>query len=136
MRYLKVFESFKEPFYCQIDRTDGMDLIETKSVDMSQRTSDILKSFPFKNEILHSLRLKGNPNSSLYVEGSITPGHHFVDIQLSENNIEIVELDDEWFVVRVHRPIQNYRHIPGNASTTFKCDQLDGVLNLLKEIEV
>ena len=135
MRHLKIFEGFEEPLYQEIDRSDGMDLIETKSVDMSQRTSDILKSFRFKNEILNFIRLKGNPNSNSYVEGSITPGHHFVDIQLTENNIEIVELDDEWFIVRVHRPIQNYRHIPGNASTTFKCDQLDGVLNLLKDIE-
>jgi hypothetical protein len=136
MRYLKVFESFKEPLYCQIDRTDGMDLIETKSVDMSQRTSDILMSFRFKNEIIHSISLKGDPESNLYVKGSITPGHHFVDIQTNKNNIEIVELDDEWFVVRVHRPLEHYHHFPGNASTTFKCDQLDGVLNLFKDIEV
>ena len=135
MIHLKLFEGFDDPMYQEIDRQDGMDLIETRAVDMSEKFSDKILSFPFKTLVRSMVVLPGNPKANSYVEGSITPGYHFVDITTDKNNIEIVELEDEWFIVRVHGKL-GLDFILTVGSSTFKCDQLDGLLKLLKDIGV
>ena len=134
MKWLKLFEGFDEPMYQQIDRQDGMDLIETKAVDMSKKIYDKIFSFPFKNLRCKYLK-EGDPNGNAYVLSSITPGYHFVDITTDKNNIEIVELEDEWFIVRVHGKLDKIQTFTVGSST-FKCDQLDGLLKLLTDISV
>jgi hypothetical protein len=138
MIHLKLFEGFDEPMYQQIDRQDGMDLIETRAVDMSKKISDKIFSFLFKNlrnKYFEIFVKEGDPNENDYVLSSITPGYHFVDITTDKNNIEIVELEDEWFIVRVHGKLDKIQTFTVGSST-FKCDQLDGLLKLLTDINL
>lgn len=133
MRHLKLFEGYlDEPTYHIIEKEEGMDLIETRSVDMSDRTADrILKIFG-SVRIITGGKDRGSSDSNVFVANTIPDGYQFIDISISGKNIEIVEIEDGWFVMRIHGG-----YIGGHiAFGSYKCDGIDGLKKCLEEEKI
>lgn len=143
MRHLKLFEGYlDEPTYYGIEREEGMDLIETQTVNMSDRTADrILKIFG-SVRVITGGKDRGSSDSSFYVTYTIPEGYQFIDISIdtqkttrpsSGRNIEIVEIEDGWFVMRIHGGSfkSNIYKLK-----SYKCDGIDGVKKCLEENKI
>lgn len=142
MKWIKLFEGFDELMYQEIDKEEGMFIIKEKSVSMSKKNSDKILSYPFK-KLKNGVVASGDPESHSFVESGITKGHKFLDITTEYMsrfyNLEIVEADDEWFIVRIHGELKGFVGElpvplqPRQIFWTFKCDQIDGLFELLKK---
>jgi hypothetical protein len=47
-------------------------------------------------------------------------------------NINIIRTDDEWFYVRINK----YPYINNSDLIVYKCDQIEGVMKLLKDLNI
>lgn len=50
--------------------------------------------------------------------------------------VYIYELQDEYYVVNIVRHQSNSVKVPSGYDTTYKCDQLDGIKELLKDMKI
>jgi hypothetical protein len=137
MNHLKLYESFSnDEFFSLISKDEGIDLIEQKNVDMLESTKDmILSNFPdYSDSQKSALFISGDPDSHTYVQSLVKPENHYLDFNLKIDkvwaNLEIVEIVDEWFIVRIHGLAS--KENPNHRLNTYKCDQLEGLLELLK----
>lgn len=134
MRYLKLFKESNNEYYFDIKSQSGLDLIGSISVSMSQKSQMAISNLNWNCKDVKKKKLEGNPKSSFYVQSAIGIGHIFLDITLIPTfiNLEIVEIEDEWFIVRIHNQGNKY----SKPLQTYKCDQLDGLIQLLKDKEL
>ena len=134
MKHLKLFESFdNNEYYSEINIELGMDLIEDKCVSMNESTQTSILNFKFMSKNIEALKEKGDFESHTFVQSRVKNDYNYLDITLPDLglNIEIVEIEDEWFIVRLHGGRQ--RSSVHAGSKTFKCDQFDGLVELFKD---
>ena len=144
MKYLKLFnESFSKsyaevPISSGIDELSNKELRNHKYIIMSDKVKNILQEnikyrsqFEFKTE---------SPGEDNYSYLQISPNDRDIDIldeyfDFAEAKcvINIVEMEDEWFSVQFKIQFKkNIRNIPKQTTRIFVCDQLDGLMDLLK----
>jgi hypothetical protein len=164
MKYIKLFnESSSEEYYDRIDQDEFMRLFHNQTVDMSKNSVERLsKSFnKSAGMIIHKateetklledekkllkagmgtsrriktwdLKLKylGKEKGSVEMINIMFTDLYLVDDWekfISKVQIQIWEIEDEWFIVDVS--LLRLQH-----QVFFKCDQTDGVWELLKDL--
>ena len=132
MKWIKLFEGFNNSdFYQEIDRSEGLNLIKNNCKNMDDNTIYNIFNLDFNN-----LRFKfkeiGNPKSNNYTKREIKPGYRYIEFTFPNLNVEIVELYDEWFVLRFFTTISGKMDIISKP-ITYKCDQWEGLIELLKD---
>jgi hypothetical protein len=141
MNHLKLYESFStDGFFTPISKEDGTDLIERKNVDLLEKTKDIILGYLNTlsqytgDKYRGDLWISGDPESHTFVESLVKPENHYLDFNLKIDkdyiNLEIVEIVDEWFIVRIHGLAS--KENPHTRLVTYKCDQIEGLIELLK----
>lgn len=114
MKHIKYFESHNK-FYQEIEYSSEVDTI----ISMEKKYIDKLLEFGFV------VSETANPKCK-YLTSSITSGIASFDIW----KVNIYQLLDEYFEVII------YVYNPKIRTREFKCDQFDGVLELLKHSKI
>lgn len=129
---MKLFEQESKSnnqYYTKISHREALSLIKERNVDMSEKTSEIIVK-TLGNKFIHddlypNGRNTGNPDSDYYTEQSVNPKNHFMHFSLKSSSlhVEIVEIEDEYFIVKLYGPIR----------IDAKCDQLDGFIKFIED---
>jgi hypothetical protein len=122
MKHIKLFkEGFnREDYYVQIDKEESDDLLET-FIDLSQETFDKINSRCTCRESRRNYIANGLHN--IFLDGGKNQ---------YPKRVWINELPDEYFLVRGE--VDDIMSGPFNpAFIYFKCDQVEGVIELLKD---
>lgn len=118
MKYLKKFKESKEEYYVNFDTSK---LEKKEFINISDRSVYYIKEF---------LGVKFNYRLTSLYPGISNVDKYIMIYEVSGGNerlkYSIMELEDEYFIVHVYK---------GKLySNTYKCDQIDGVLELLKDL--
>jgi hypothetical protein len=138
MLYLKLYEAFnREDFYITIDNDDVDEIIENRSNLLSHPDESIynrllskIYNYPFDLKRNQSL-------NNRYACGLRPPGLGDIlciglNSKISESTYSefgIYSMDDEYYFVSYYTWSPN----KNTKSTFYKCDQLEGLLRLLKD---
>lgn len=121
MKHIKKFnEHNTDDYYMPYDGHGD----HLKQLDISQQNIDYIKNLLDKNKYNVNTTgdwLDGTAGKSIVISRSKPMFSARVDF----NSIEISELEDEYFRVYFHRKLEKSR--------AYKCDQIDGVRELLKD---
>ena len=130
MKYIRVFEGFRDEYYQKVDDNESPLLDVNKFgdyewVDLSRRVIDYLKS-----EIMYGWDIS---DSSYRDVGFVTLSMRVYRSRkiVTALTFIILESSDDWFWVK----LTDYDSITGLNQTnqTYKCDQFDGLVQLLKD---
>lgn len=145
MKYLKYFKESKEEYYKKW--TDSDEDIPAKI--MSKYNMDYIcslfpgiiksKSFPILSNYKYRYEIRDLYTFLRYIFFIRKPpkinksGEGFISIYIKNEkcNIDIVELEDEYFYVAFYNKRSSL-----DVSLMYKCDQLDGVKELLKDMNI
>ena len=117
MKHIKLYEGFEtNEYYTKIDTYNDLlsDTIDITDKDISIITKDL------KYEYIHTYQTNGSVHA-----------HKVLVIFPESGSLTINKLDDEWFIVMI-TSIKNARC--SVDFTKYKCDQIEGLLKLLKDI--
>ena len=143
MKYLKLFnESFSRSYaevpISGIDELSNKELRNHKYIVMSDKVKNILQeNIKYRSQFEFKTESPGEDNFS-YLQ--ISPNDRDIDIldeyfdfYEAKCVINIVEMDDEWFSVQFKIQFkENVSTRTNQTSRIFVCDQLDGLMDLLK----
>jgi len=122
MKYLKLFEGYLDEYYQKINRVDfdvyqwGEDNSLNNRVDFDRK---IMTN-------IGSLLNNGFKFDRLYI------GSNVMTITGNRESILIIQLEDEWFLVR--QQVEDIMSGPYNESYNYyRCDQVEGLKKLLKD---
>lgn len=140
MKYLKLFENVDE-YYTSLTTQQGIDFIKERNTDFRDSSISQLEDI-FKtnlNPIYEYPKFEtptGDIESYTYIYRYVKENNRLLDLQLNSYtqgvkpiNIEIVECEDEWYVVRLHG-------LGMMKIDSYKCDQMDGLIQCLKDRHV
>lgn len=119
MKHLKIFEKFiakKEGFYINIQSEEYYEIIDD-SIKMDTNIYRRISKFGEENRT----------NTFSHVDWR---GRHAKIFYIGSRMIDIHQLDDEYFAVRFRIDER------GDLNIFYKCDQLDGVFELFKDLEI
>lgn len=151
MIYLKTFENYQDYYTIITDDSERMRMLTSISnkIDIDSKVKDIIESrntngditirlkskssgFPFK-EVPRMIEL----DQILRVSGEMPIGEEHKALERFIN-MNIYELVDEWFIVTckvAYRP-KSHWNTPKDTTTYYKCDQLEGLLKLLEDLNI
>ena len=124
MKYLKLFEGYLDEYYQKITEEDfevyqyGNDNSVNNRVDFDRKLMINLGS----------LFTEGFKFGTLYIGG----GSVYVTINGNRESILIIQLEDEWFLVRHLQPVSLYGPLIISYNY-YRCDQVEGLKKLLKD---
>lgn len=127
MKYIKKFnEGEKDDYYIEISSSNRaeIDNSHNKYLEISKQSINyILKLFP---DIKRRDGEFGNDGYTYKLPKiSHSSNNNYICIYLNNSNLMyIIEMEDEWFIVSINI-IHTY------TTTKYKCDQLDGIKELL-----
>lgn len=152
MRYLKTFEGFELPgnsedYYSVIGEIMYNRL--TNKLDIDPKIEDLITkegligdtTIYIKDESVYYPYKSGIKRLSidqmLKISGQMPKSEEHLDLERFAN-IDVYELQDEWFAVMciiAYRP-KSHWNVPSNTTKFYKCDQVGGLLKLLKDIRI
>lgn len=152
MIHLKTLESFELPgdpkdYYSEI--TDRMFSNLGGRVNISPKIVKIIEKEGFRGDVNFYLKSKSKHypykedksrleiNQTLRISGEMPKGQENLALERFIN-IDVYELKDEWFKVScsvAYRP-RSYWNAPRDTTFYYKCDQIGGLLRLLKDLSV
>lgn len=151
MKYLKLFnESFSKsyaevPISSGIDELSNKELRNHKYIIMSDKVKKLLKEsikyHVYYSGITNAIRTNFHPSyhQYKYTYLSIAPNDRDIDIldeyfdfDRAQCNIDIIEMEDEWFRVDFNISFGMKKRRDKEIERVFICDQLDGLMDLLK----
>ena len=126
--YIKLFESFKkEDYYTQVTKVDWNNFI---GIEMDKSIYNQIEEF-----YLHNIKGDGTKLQEDHYINNDEPQIEFLGIKIYLSKIgggdrrvvSIIQSEDEWFWTWVFNTYEN-------KSEYYKCDQLEGLFNLLNNI--
>jgi len=149
MNYLKTFENYKD-YYTIISESEYKSIYSISTpIDISDKIKDIIEKKNHKGEtdIIFKNKQNGFPfrdtprrielHNKLKISGPMPVGEENLSLERLID-MEIHELPDEWFIVnckKQYRP-KSYWNSPKTNITCYKCDQLEGLLRLLQDLDI
>lgn len=128
MKHIKLFESFKkEDYYTQVTKVDWNNSI---GIEMDKSIYNQIEEF-----YLHNIKGDGTKLQEDHYINNDEPQIEFLGIKIYLSKIgggdrrvvSIIQSEDEWFWTWVFNTYEN-------KSEYYKCDQLEGLFNLLNNI--
>lgn len=152
MIHLKTFEAFDlsgdyKDYYTEID--DVMFNRLGGRVDINPQIEKIIEKEGFIGDVTLYLKSKSKHypykeskyrleiDQTLRIGGGMPKGQEHLALERFIN-IDVYELEDEWFKVScdvAYRP-RSYWSAPRDTTFYYKCDQIGGLLRLLKDLRV
>jgi len=135
MKYLKLFEQYdQDEYYIEIDQNKYYDLIGYEEEDVADNKDDFIQYEVSEIEKLTGLKANfTNPEKSIIIINS--------DFKYSETfppSVVICKLKDEYFLVCVVETKfgkEFSKELISQDYKYYKCDQISGVLKLLKNLK-
>ena len=153
MIYVKKFENYQDYYTIIDDDVERIRMLTSISnkIDIDTKIKDIIESRK-KGDLVIRLKSKKpsitrNPivdiprmielDQILRVSGEMPIGEEHKALERFIN-MNIYELADEWFIVNckvAYRPKLHW-NTPKDTTTYYKCDQLEGLLKLLEDLNI
>lgn len=126
MKYLKLFKESKEDYYVEMSKFDHDNSTCIKPI--TKNTFDYIQNILFKSIYSVSNLRINDKNNYLSYRGHFWHNISFEILYICD--VFISELEDEYFLVSIFNP--GSKILPQLSNKLFyKCDQLDGVKELL-----
>jgi hypothetical protein len=119
MKRIKLFESFDKSEYFQNLNSDEMDWDTIYFDFLTEKDLNVIWDLASQKDCQFEIQEQPRTNKPNYR----------VEIHLDDIHVSIRALRDEWFLVEVINSMEFPRH-----TVFYKCDQLEGLLECLKEI--
>ena len=130
MNYLTEYATFESNFYYSIDREDFLEKIVNCNSKISEKTWSIIRPILIDNGYKNG-GLKRKSSKKFYIDDD--GDSEILKVSgIDIGKLSIYELEDEWYYVVI-----NKREIGFSVSipSHYKCDQLDGLIELLRKVE-
>lgn len=128
MKHLKLFETFKSNLFFEIDLS-SFNRYNDKIIDFDQKMVTEITQM-LKNNQFETINYYGGKEGTRQIEAS-KPQSQFIRRYFNEFaklELQILYIQDEWFLVRVRQWGK------GDLDSYYKCDQLEGLQELINQI--
>jgi hypothetical protein len=144
MRYIKLFkESNTDDYYKLIDMIEFNTSLNQSTININDNTVNKVENQMLRKKSLHKRGIGNIITSSYSINKVIVKQSHeenrhqecnlfgisisIINSSLVEFYLLIIELEDEWFLMRIRR---------NDDMVYYKCDQLEGLLKCIDDYEV
>lgn len=128
---LKLFEEYSESYYQTTD-FDDYDSSYHNRIEMSDNTINRIKDV-ISSRTTNPLSSYVPSNSVMFIWDNNPSQYAFPELV---HEIKIFEADDEWFYCAIKPQNSRDRILPARSIEYYKCDQLVGLIQLLKSKKI